>query len=120
MDHQIKIRGLRIELGEIEAALTSQDSVKEAVVVAREDRPGDQRLVAYLVAESEIDIDKVHQSLQQYLPEYMIPNHILALEALPLSSNGKVNRKALPAPDLAAQQDSICLLYTSPSPRDRG
>ncbi|HYN21699.1 MAG TPA: condensation domain-containing protein, partial [Thermoanaerobaculia bacterium] len=104
LDHQVKIRGFRIELGEIEAALANHASVKEAVVVAREDRPGDKRLVAYLTGD-ELNLTDLRRHLSSFLPEYMVPSAFVVLPALPLSPNGKVDRKALPAPDTAAPAD---------------
>ncbi|MBV4477677.1 non-ribosomal peptide synthetase, partial [Pseudomonas botevensis] len=100
-DDQVKIRGLRIELGEIQARLTQIAGVQEAAVLAREDVPGDKRLVAYYTgARLEIDILRGH--LLEHLPDYMVPAVFIHLDALPLSPNGKLERKALPAPDLAA------------------
>jgi len=96
-DHQVKIRGLRIELGEIEAALDQHPAVRNAVVVAREDAPGEKRLVAYVVAET--TADELRRFLKSKLPDHMVPAVFVPLESLPLLSNGKVNRRALPAPD---------------------
>ncbi|OJT21385.1 hypothetical protein BO221_26550 [Archangium sp. Cb G35] len=100
MDFQVKVRGLRIELGEVESALLGAPGVREAVVVAREDVPGDKRLVGYVVPQSghTLDVSAVRTLLQQRLPEYMVPWTLVVLPALPLSPNGKVERKALPAP----------------------
>jgi amino acid adenylation domain-containing protein len=100
-DHQVKIRGFRIELGEIETALRSHASVREAVVMARTEESGEKRLVAYLVGNADRlpNADRWRQELKQQLPEYMIPTVFVALERLPLTSNGKVDRKALPAPE---------------------
>jgi amino acid adenylation domain-containing protein len=100
LDDQVKIRGLRIELGEIEALLGSHPSVREAVVLAREDVPGERRLVGYIVPHPEraLSPTDVYSFLRERLPEYMIPT-LMALEALPRTPNGKVDRRALPAPD---------------------
>ncbi|UVM20188.1 non-ribosomal peptide synthase/polyketide synthase [Pseudomonas wadenswilerensis] len=99
LDHQVKIRGFRIELGEIEARLREQESVRDAVVVARRNAHGNQ-LIAYVVANSVAGLEKrLRGALQQVLPDYMVPSRILVLDALPLSPNGKVERKALPDPE---------------------
>ncbi|HKS26464.1 MAG TPA: amino acid adenylation domain-containing protein, partial [Pyrinomonadaceae bacterium] len=101
-DHQVKLRGYRIELGEIEAALSEYPLVRQCVVIVREDVPGDKRLVAYLVpeaSEDELEGQSVRRFLQQQLPEYMIPQSFVILEALPLSPSGKLDRRALPAPE---------------------
>jgi thioesterase domain-containing protein/acyl carrier protein len=97
VDHQVKIRGYRIELGEIEAVLGQHPAVREAVVLAREDAPGEKRLVAYVVADS--TADELRRFLKDKLPEYMVPAVVVLLEALPVTPNGKVDRRALPVPD---------------------
>jgi acyl carrier protein len=106
----VKVRGYRIELGEIETALAAQEGVDDCVVIVREDTPGDQRLVAYVVAEGGVenfDAEAARTSLRELLPEYMLPNQFATLDALPLTPNGKIDRKALPAPqDLAGSRDS--------------
>ena len=98
MDHQVKVRGFRIELGEIEAALLASDLLQEAVVVSKEIN-GEAELVAYYVADSIVDPDALRNELLETLPEYMAPAYFVALDALPLTANGKINRKALPMPD---------------------
>jgi amino acid adenylation domain-containing protein len=102
IDHQVKIRGFRIELGEIETVLSKHEYLKKTVVTAREDKPGEKRLTAYIVPTkvNEISISKLREFLRKKLPDYMIPSGFVILEALPLTPNGKIDRKALPAPDL--------------------
>ncbi len=105
-DHQVKVRGFRIELGEIEAALNQHPAVREAVVLAREDGPGNRRLVAYLVCVNGTtpSISELHDFLQRKLPAYMAPAAYIWLEALPLTPNGKIDRRALPSPDPAGRE----------------
>jgi amino acid adenylation domain-containing protein len=97
-DNQVKIRGYRIELGEIEAVLDEHGSVKQSVVVVSEDENGDRRLIAYVVG-AEVTTVELQKYLKERLPEYMTPSAIVALEKMPLTPNGKLNRRALPAPD---------------------
>lgn len=111
LDFQVKVRGYRIELGEIEAALAACQGVAQSVVLVREDRPGDVRLVGYLVAESSAVLDEkaVLETLKAALPEYMVPQHLVVLDSVPLLPNGKIDRKSLPVPDLAARSEALVL-----------
>jgi surfactin family lipopeptide synthetase A len=100
MDQQVKIRGYRIELGEIETALQTHPAVQEAVVLAREDIPGEKRLVAYVVGPQEVTAAGLRSFLHEKLPAYMIPSQFLLVDAIPLTPSGKLDRKALPAPQV--------------------
>ncbi|OBF63142.1 hypothetical protein A5787_15850 [Mycobacterium sp. 852002-50816_SCH5313054-b] len=96
-DQQVKIRGFRIELGEVQAALAELDGVEQAVVIAREDRPGDKRLVGYVTGTAEPAAARV--ALAERLPAYMVPAAVVVIEAVPLTVNGKLDKRALPAPE---------------------
>ncbi|HEX2188359.1 MAG TPA: amino acid adenylation domain-containing protein, partial [Longimicrobiaceae bacterium] len=98
-DFQVKVRGYRIELGEIEARLAEHPGVRAPVVVAREDAPGDRRLVAYYLADEPVAVDALKAHLAERLPGYMVPAAYVWMEAYPLTPNGKVDRRALPAPE---------------------
>ena len=102
LDFQVKVRGFRIELGEIECVLADAPDVERAVVMAREDRPGDVRLAAYVVVREHATFDEatLRDQLKQRLPDYMLPQHVIQLDAIPLLPNGKIDRKALPAPQV--------------------
>ncbi|OUM05318.1 hypothetical protein BW686_21700 [Pseudomonas syringae] len=110
-DDQVKIRGFRIELGEIEARLAGHEAVREAVIMAREDVPGDKRLVAYFTADADVGRDVLREHLQAQLPDYMVPAAYVRLDSLPLTSNGKLDRNALPAPD---QSSLVSREYEAP------
>jgi amino acid adenylation domain-containing protein len=106
LDHQVKIRGFRIEPGEIEAALADHPGVRQRVVIVREDEPGEKRLVAYVVLKQEPlpTTSELRSFLKERLPDYMVPSAFVLLDKMPLSPNGKVDRRALPAPDSARPQ----------------
>ncbi|MET7425486.1 amino acid adenylation domain-containing protein, partial [Dactylosporangium sp. NPDC005555] len=112
VDHQVKLRGFRIELGEIEAALTADPSVERAVVVLREDTPGQRRLVGYVTPSggSTVDPAGLRARLRTGLPEYMVPAAVVVLDAFPLTPNAKLDRNALPAPDLGGSGEADAAL----------
>jgi amino acid adenylation domain-containing protein/non-ribosomal peptide synthase protein (TIGR01720 family) len=101
VDHQVKIRGFRIELGEIESVISLYPGIREVVVIAREDKPGEKKLVAYYCAAQEIALNALRAHMKASLPDYMVPAACMRMDALPLTSNGKVDRRALPAPDVS-------------------
>ncbi|MFF0033656.1 amino acid adenylation domain-containing protein [Streptomyces avermitilis] len=105
-DAQVKVRGFRVELGEVEAVLSAHPAVSQAVVVAREDSPGERRLIGYVVPEDPqagVDAEHAREEAARQLPDYMVPAAVLVLDTLPLTRNGKVDRAALPAPDFAGK-----------------
>jgi len=115
-DHQIKLRGQRIELGEIETAIGKFKSIKDVAVIAREDKPGEKNLVAYIVLNSDPDIDtnELRKYLLNQIPEYMIPSAFVILDELPLTPNGKVDRKSLPKPDEKLFKEAVAVDYVAP------
>ncbi len=109
IDQQVKIRGFRIELGEIENRLSNHPLITEAVVIVREDEPGDKYLCAYIAAVTEVGASELREYLAKDLPDYMIPSYFLRLEKIPLTPNGKIDRRALPGPGLQVGES-----YTAP------
>jgi amino acid adenylation domain-containing protein len=141
-DHQVKIRGFRVELGEIEAALVEHPKIRQAVVLAREDEPGEKRLVAYVVPDQVVEeddsgdkkaglwISEVREHLLGKLPEYMVPSAYVQLKRIPLTPNGKIDRKSLPEPDKDireqeyvgprnATEETLCRLWQEVLRRER-
>ncbi|MEC1619859.1 amino acid adenylation domain-containing protein, partial [Bacillus haynesii] len=102
IDHQVKIRGFRIELGEIESRLEMHEDINETIVIVREDEENRPYICAYITANREISLDELKGFLGEKLPEYMIPAYFVQMDKLPLTKNGKVDRKALPEPDRTA------------------
>jgi amino acid adenylation domain-containing protein len=113
-DGQVKVRGYRVEVGEVESALMEHEDVSQAVVMVREDAPGDKRLVAYVVSSPgrSVNVVELRTELKKMLPDYMVPTAFVNLEKLPLTPNGKVDRKALPAPEPARSETEN--LYVAP------
>jgi aryl carrier-like protein len=105
-DDQIKIRGYRVELGEIENAIRESETVSQVVVIAKESKEGSKRLIAYIVGKENFDKEKLISKLQNRLPEYMIPSQWVELDELPLTKNGKLDRKSLPDPEIKTVNDS--------------
>ncbi|MCP5051502.1 MAG: amino acid adenylation domain-containing protein, partial [bacterium] len=118
IDFQVKIRGFRIEPGEIEAHLSRHDAVTEAVVSAKDDKDGNRFLCAYIVTGGEVDLGGLKEFLARHVPDYMVPSFIVPLEKIPLTSNGKLDRKALPDPEgLSLREDVGYMAPTTPLER---
>ena len=111
-DNQVKIRGFRIELGEIESTLLEHSSVKDAVVLVREDEPGDKRIVAYTILSEEIAVAALREAAAAKLPYYMLPSSWMLLEKFPLTPNGKIDRLAFPAPE--QNREDVAAQYAAP------
>jgi nonribosomal peptide synthetase DhbF len=128
-DDQVKVRGFRIELGEVEAVLAGLDGVTQSAVAVREDQPGDKRLVGYVVPVSGTELDPavVRAGAEKVLPGYMVPSVVVVLDGLPLTLNGKLDRRVLPAPEYAAggaapanpREEALCELFAQVLGLDR-
>src|SRR5439155_10902758 len=105
VDDQVKIRGFRIELGEVQAALLRSGEVEQAAVVVKEDGVGGKRLVGYVVGKSRVDGVKLRRRLEEMVPDYMVPAAIVQLEKLPVTNNGKLDRRALPEPEMSGGRE---------------
>jgi amino acid adenylation domain-containing protein len=115
IDNQVKIRGFRIEIGEIEAAINQNPEIRETVVIVREDKQDDKRLVAYVIPQStDISVLELRNFLKAKLPDYMIPSAFVVLEKIPLTPNGKIDRRALPVPDTIQQPEENTSLNLTP------
>jgi acyl carrier protein len=107
IDQQVKIRGFRLELGEIESVLQTIEGIKESVVIVREDNTGQKYLCGYIVSDEEKDLREIKNSLSRILPAYMIPAYFLQLDKMPLTPNGKIDRKVLPIPELKLEETYV-------------
>ncbi|EQB9790684.1 condensation domain-containing protein, partial [Clostridium botulinum] len=123
MDNQVKIRGYRIELGEIEKEILKNEEIKEVIVVDRKDQSGSKYICAYVVAKSELNLDKIKEDIANELPIYMVPSYIIQLDSMPLTQNGKIDKKALPEVDITTiakeyiaprneMEEKICKIYS--------
>jgi amino acid adenylation domain-containing protein len=112
LDSQVKIRGFRIELAEIESVIHKYQNIRETVVIAREDLPGEKQLVAYIVPQESalINLDELRRFIKEKIPDYMIPSNFVILESLPLTPNGKINHRELPAPDLLHRRSEVSFM----------
>jgi acyl carrier protein len=107
IDQQVKVRGFRIELGEVESVLARHPAVRGVVALVREDRPGDRRIVAYLEADPGFSVEEARELARAALPEYMVPAALVVLDSFPLTPSAKVDRRALPAPEAAVDQEEV-------------
>ncbi|MGE5340960.1 MAG: amino acid adenylation domain-containing protein [Candidatus Omnitrophota bacterium] len=107
IDHQVKIRGFRIELGEIETRLLAYEEIKDTVVICRKDKNRDNSLCAYFVSAHDLEISELREYLAKHLPDYMIPSYFVRLKQIPLNASGKINRKALPEPEIETDEGYV-------------